>query len=52
LAGQGKYRDALPHAEFAEGNLTPGTVSPGAKRLLESVRALGKEIRAKINSIR
>ena len=48
LAGQGKYRDALPHDEFAEGNLQVGAVSPGARRWLESVRMLVKEIRAKL----
>ena len=49
LAGQGKYREALPHAEFAAGNLAVGAVSPGAKRLLEDARTLVKKIYSKLD---
>jgi eukaryotic-like serine/threonine-protein kinase len=48
LDGEGGYRDALSHAEQAEGILAPTTVSEGAKQVLAQVRALIQDLRSKV----
>ena len=48
LAGQGRYRDALPHAEIADRLLATSAVSPGAKQMNAEALQTLEEIQAKL----
>jgi hypothetical protein len=50
LAGQGRYREALPHAEIADTLLTKGAVSAGAKKAGSDVHNELLEIQSKLAS--
>ena len=49
LAVQGRYRDALPHAEIADQLLARNAVSVGAKQAAAEAHQLLLDIRAKLN---
>ena len=48
LTGQNRYREALPHAEFAAENLSRKAISPAAKTLVAKTQSLLREIREKL----
>ena len=50
LAGQGRYREALPHAEIADTLLTKGAVSAGAKKAGSDAHNELLEIQSKLAS--
>ncbi len=48
LAGQGRYRDALPHAVIADNLLVASAHSTGAKKMGAEAHALLLEVQGKL----
>jgi serine/threonine-protein kinase len=48
LAGQGRYKEALPHAEIADKLLATGVVSPGAIQMHADAHQVLLEVQAKL----
>jgi serine/threonine-protein kinase len=47
LAGEGRYREALPHAQIADQLLSAKAVSPGAKAMMAQAHAVLLDIQSK-----